>query len=141
MASSENVSTGLVALLIIYVIQINEDIAFFLLSLSYFEFQLVSLERCKKFAEIQGEAPAETTDPENVKDLTVNWPARGSIEFKNYSVKYRPNLPHVIDNLSVSINSSEKVTFLDDNFNLKSHARLVLLEELDQESRLSSYPC
>ena len=60
---------------------------------------------------IEGEAPAETKDPENVKDLTVNWPARGSIEFKNYSVKYRPNLPHVINNLNVSINSAEKVRF------------------------------
>ncbi len=111
MSDFDKVSAGLVAVLIMYVIQINEDISYLFLCKSYLEFQLVSLERCKKFTEIQGEAPAETKDPENVKDLTVNWPARGSIEFKNYFVKYRPNLPHVIDNLSVSINSAEKVCF------------------------------
>jgi len=60
---------------------------------------------------IEGEAPAETKNSENVQNLTVNWPARGAIEFKNYFVKYRPNLPHVIDDLSVSINASEKVPF------------------------------
>ncbi len=91
----------------------------------------------KFYNRIQGEAPAETRDPENVKDLTVNWPARGSIEFKNYFVKYRPNLPHVIDNLSVSINSAEKV-FFNGNLNLKSLIRLVLLEEQAQENQLSS---
>jgi len=73
-----------------------------------FEFDIPLI---KYYNRIQGEAPAETRDPENVKDLTVNWPARGSIEFKNYFVKYRPNLPHVIDNLSVKINAHEKVLF------------------------------
>ena len=74
-----------------------------------------------------------------MKDLTVNWPARGSIEFKNYFVKYRPNLPHVIHNLSVSINAHEKVIFLHNNSHLKSSTRLVLLEEQAQASQLSSY--
>jgi len=103
------VSAGLVALLIIYVIRINDDISYLFLMSSYFEFQLISLERCKKFTEVEGEAPAKTKEPEKVENMTSNWPARGSIEFKNYFVKYRPNLPHVIDNLSVSINSGEKV--------------------------------
>jgi len=127
----DTVSAGMVALLIIYVIQINEDIAFLFLCFSYFEFQLVSLERCKKFAEIVGEAPAETKDPENVENLTSNWPARGSIEFKNYFVKYRPNLPHVIDNLSVSINSGEKVGIVGRTGSGKSTFFLSLLRIIE----------
>ena len=63
---------------------------------------------------IEGEASAKTKNPESVKNLTETWPGQGSIEFKNYFVKYRPNLPHVIDNLSVSINSGEKVIFLNE---------------------------
>jgi len=47
----DNASAGLVALLIIYVLQINEDISLLFMAKSYFEFQLISLERCKKFAE------------------------------------------------------------------------------------------
>jgi len=104
----DTVSAGLVALLIIYVIEINDDISHLFLMSSDFEFQLISLERCKKFTEVEGEAPAKTKEPERVQNMTSNWPARGSIEFRNYFVKYRPNLPHVIDNLSVSINSGEK---------------------------------
>jgi len=127
----DTVPAGMVALLIIYVIQINEDIAYLFLCFSYFEFQLVSLERCKKFAEIVGEAPAETKDPENVENLTVNWPARGSIEFKNYFVKYRPNLPHVIDNLSVLIDSGEKVGIVGRTGSGKSTFFLSLLRIIE----------
>jgi len=127
----DTVSSGLIALLIMYVIQINDDIGYLFLCASYFEFQLVSLERCKKFAEIVGEAPAETKDPENVENLTSNWPARGSIEFKNYFVKYRPNLPHVIDNLSVSINSGEKVGIVGRTGSGKSTFFLSLLRIIE----------
>ena len=89
---------------------------------------------------IQGEAPAETADPENVQNLTANWPSRGSVEFKNYFVKYRPNLPHVIDNLNVSINSGEKVNFNGVRFKLNNGNRSVLWAEQDQANQPSSYP-
>jgi len=51
MSSFDSVSAGMVALLIIYVLQVNEDLSLLFLAKSYFEFQLISLERCKKFAE------------------------------------------------------------------------------------------
>jgi len=127
----DTVPAGLIALLIIYVIKINEDIAFLFLCASYFQFQLISLERCKKFAQIEGEAAAETHDPENVQNLTVNWPARGSIEFRNYFVKYRPNLPNVIENLSVFINSGEKIGIVGRTGSGKSTFFLSLLRILE----------
>jgi len=37
------------------------------------------------------------------------WPSKGIIEFKSYSVKYRPDTPIVLNNLSFMINSAEKV--------------------------------
>ena len=58
---------------------------------------------------IQAEADPKTRHPEDVRGYSPNWPANPSIEFKNFSVKYRPNLPYVINDLSLVINSGEKV--------------------------------
>ena len=40
-----------------------------------------------------------------------NWPAQGAIEFCDYSVRYRNNLPRVLKNVTLSIKSCEKVNF------------------------------
>ena len=106
---TSKLSAGVIGLLITYVIQINDDIISFLWSLSNIETKLVSFERCKKFTYIEGEANPKTQNPDAVQNYTSNWPARGGIDFKNYSVKYRPNLPNVIDNINLHINSGEKV--------------------------------
>lgn len=37
------------------------------------------------------------------------WPEKGEIEFRNYTVKYRPETPVIIDKLSLFINAGEKI--------------------------------
>ena len=61
---------------------------------------------------IEGEAPAKAKHPEQIANYSQQWPSNGTIEFKNYFVKYRPNLPQVIKDLSVRIAHGEKVIFL-----------------------------
>ncbi|KAJ2008341.1 ATP-binding cassette glutathione S-conjugate transporter ycf1 [Coemansia thaxteri] len=41
--------------------------------------------------------------------LAANWPAQGIIEFKNYSMRYRSELDTVLNQLTLTINSREKV--------------------------------
>ena len=65
------------------------------------------------FFRIEGERSAKTQNPEQVANYNQQWPRKGAIEFKNYFVKYRPNLPHVIKNLSVRIAHGEKVILND----------------------------
>ena len=38
-----------------------------------------------------------------------NWPSEGVIEFKNYSLRYRPDTELVLKNLSFSVQSKEKI--------------------------------
>jgi ABC-type multidrug transport system fused ATPase/permease subunit len=40
---------------------------------------------------------------------TTQWPTSGLLEFKNFSVKYRPGLPYVIKNLDLRVESGEKI--------------------------------
>jgi len=128
---TSKLTPGVVGLLITYVIQINDDIISFLWSLSNIETKLVSFERCKKFTYIEGEANPKTVNPDAVQNLTSNWPARGAIEFKNYSVKYRPNLPNVIDNISLSVSSAEKIGVVGRTGSGKSTLFLSILRILE----------
>jgi len=63
------------------------------------------------FFRIEGEASPKTSHPEEIDNYSDEWPSNGSIEFKNYYVKYRPNLPQVIKDLSVRIAHGEKVLY------------------------------
>ena len=47
-----------------------------------------------------------TTQPANVH---ASWPRTGLIEFKSYSMRYRPNLPLVLKQLTLTIKAGEKV--------------------------------
>jgi ABC-type multidrug transport system fused ATPase/permease subunit len=40
------------------------------------------------------------------------WPVRGEIEFNNVWLKYRPELPHVLRGLTVTIPAGSKVRAL-----------------------------
>jgi ABC-type multidrug transport system fused ATPase/permease subunit len=55
--------------------------------------------------EIEQEAPAEIESTKPPKD----WPSSGNIEFKNVDMKYAPELPLVLRNVSFSVKDQEKV--------------------------------
>ena len=51
------------------------------------------------------EEPHEISDKKPAQD----WPSRGSIEFKEVVMRYRPGLPLVLKGLSMSIDGGEKI--------------------------------
>ncbi|KAF9576697.1 hypothetical protein EC968_005470 [Mortierella alpina] len=73
---------------------------------TYSEIQnlLVSVERVDEYSEKPTEAPTETG-----ARLPPNWPAQGRVVFKNYSARYREGLDLVIEDVSISVQPSEKV--------------------------------
>ena len=65
-----------------------------------------SVERVVYYAtEIEQEAPHILLD----KAPPSPWPAEGCIEFKDVVFKYRPDLPPVLKDLTMSIQSREKI--------------------------------
>lgn len=69
---------------------------------------MVSADRCMKLLEVPQE---RLFDPENRNILQGRdqWPERGAMEFKNVSLKYRPDTATVLHDLSFKVRPGEKV--------------------------------
>ena len=72
------------------------------------ENNMVSMERCCKYMDIVQEKPSHIPEIDN-KLIEQGWPQMGDIEFKNFSVKYRPETEVVLKNVSFHILPKEKV--------------------------------
>ena len=71
------------------------------------EANIVSVERIEKYiTDLAQEKPRTLPRDET---LPSNWPARGSIEFKNFSARYRDELPLVMKDISINIKEGEKI--------------------------------
>jgi ABC-type multidrug transport system fused ATPase/permease subunit len=65
-----------------------------------------SVERIVHYTtEIEQEAPHEIPDQKS----PVSWPAQGQIVLKDVVLKYRPELPSVLNGLSMDVKAGEKV--------------------------------
>ena len=69
------------------------------------ETNVVSVERMKEYTDIESEAPWEVDDNKPCD----SWPDKGTIEFRNYSTRYRPGLDLVLSGITVNITGTEKV--------------------------------
>ncbi|RYG58976.1 hypothetical protein EON64_20730, partial [archaeon] len=84
------------------------------------ESQMVSVERVKEYAEMPGEAPHYLpADPALSNALSRGttsqlhsqsaWPKEGRVEFRSVALRYRSNLPKVLDGVNFVLNPREKV--------------------------------
>lgn len=65
-----------------------------------------SVERIVHYGtEIEEEAPHELPE----KKQKAHWPHQGEIHFQNVVLKYRPELPPVLRDMSMSIQAGEKI--------------------------------
>jgi ABC-type bacteriocin/lantibiotic exporter with double-glycine peptidase domain len=65
-----------------------------------------SVERVMHYARnIEQEAPHEYPN----KKTRSSWPSQGRLEFKNITLKYRPELPTVLKGISMNIKAGEKI--------------------------------
>jgi len=91
----------------------------------YLETEMTSSERCYEYAEIIQEAPAITE-----KDCE-DWPTNGIIEFQNYSVRYRPETPLILKDLTFKIKDKEKIGVVGRTGSGKSTLCLTLVRILE----------
>lgn len=65
---------------------------------------MVSVERVKEYSELEQEAP-EIVEPRP----PAAWPHQGQIDIERLCVRYAPDLPLVLDNISLNIKGGEKI--------------------------------
>ncbi|KAK9886057.1 hypothetical protein WA026_014840 [Henosepilachna vigintioctopunctata] len=101
----DSINAGLVGLSVSYALQITQILNWVVRMTSDIETNIVAVERIKEYAETPQEAPWDI--PSKTPPLT--WPEIGTVEFKNFSVKYRPELDLVLKKVAFSIQGGEKV--------------------------------
>ncbi|ODV84224.1 hypothetical protein CANARDRAFT_8901 [[Candida] arabinofermentans NRRL YB-2248] len=102
---SGKVTPGLVGLSVSYALQVTQSLNWIVRMTVDIESNIVSVERVIEYAELDHEAELII---ENKRPAT-NWPFNGTINFKNYSTKYRPELDMVLKNINLSIQKKEKI--------------------------------
>lgn len=69
------------------------------------ETNIIAIERIKDYSELPQESPwlIEESDPKS------EWPQKGSITFQDYSVRYRPGLDLILNQINVKIEGGERI--------------------------------
>ncbi|KPM46020.1 Metal resistance protein YCF1 [Neonectria ditissima] len=104
-ANGSNLSPGLVGLAMSYALQITTSLNWIVRQTVEVETNIVSVERVLEYAALPSEAPEIIAD----KRPAVSWPAKGEVDFVNYSTRYREGLDLVLKNINLDIKSHEKI--------------------------------
>ncbi|KAA1470346.1 P-loop containing nucleoside triphosphate hydrolase protein [Dentipellis sp. KUC8613] len=102
---TSHVDAGLVGLVLTYALNMTSSLNWVVRSASEVEQNIVSVERILHYIKLESEAPYELPE---AKPLGL-WPLEGRVEFRNYSLKYRPASEPVLRDINLDIKPSEKV--------------------------------
>lgn len=123
------IDPGSAGLSLSYAIGFAENILWLVRLYAMNEQNMNSVERIKEYLEVEQEAPAivEKNRPPQ------NWPDQGSVEFINFTTRYRADLDPVLRNLSFKIGAREKVGIVGRTGAGKSSLALALFRALEAE--------
>ncbi|ETN05307.1 hypothetical protein PPTG_23495 [Phytophthora nicotianae INRA-310] len=124
---------GLAGVSLTYAFSVTQALNWSVRMLSQLQTQMVSVERIKNYTIMDTEA--ELTSVGKLPPAQ-EWPSAGAIEFRNVNLRYRPGLPRVLRNLSLSIRPQEKIGIVGRTGAGKSSlvVALMRLVELDSGS-------
>ncbi|KFH64460.1 hypothetical protein MVEG_09196 [Podila verticillata NRRL 6337] len=91
---------------------------------------LVNAERLREYTQLQTEAPEESSEAGLVL-VPLSWPEQGQIVFENYSTRYREGLDLVLKNISITVESGEKVGIVGRTGAGKSSLTLALFRMIE----------
>ncbi|XP_037664364.1 canalicular multispecific organic anion transporter 2 isoform X2 [Choloepus didactylus] len=122
-----SLNPGLVGLSVSYALQLTMALNWMVRMMSDLESNIVAVERVKEYTKTETEAPwviEGSCPPEG-------WPQHGEVEFRNYSVRYRPGLELVLKDLSLRVHGGEKVGIVGRTGAGKSSMTLCLFRILE----------
>ncbi|NWJ05847.1 MRP6 protein, partial [Crypturellus undulatus] len=100
-----HLSPGAAGFSISYALQITGVLNWMVRSWTEIENNIVSVERVREYLRTPKEAPWTL----NGKSQDQAWLTEGRIEFRNYSLRYRPDLDLALKHVSLTINRQEKI--------------------------------
>ncbi|KIY69721.1 multidrug resistance-associated ABC transporter [Cylindrobasidium torrendii FP15055 ss-10] len=98
---------SLIGFALVFTNSLPDDILFMVRRFVGLEQSMVALERVKEYSELPRE-PAEIIEPRPAQD----WPAEGRVQVKDLVIRYAPNLPNVLHNISFEVKPGEKIGIL-----------------------------
>ncbi|XP_040856624.1 ATP-binding cassette sub-family C member 3 isoform X2 [Ochotona curzoniae] len=122
-----SLNPGLVGLSVSYALQVTMSLNWLVRMMSDLESNIVAVERVKEYSKTETEAPwvVESSRPPK------GWPPHGEVEFRDYSVRYRPGLDLVLKQLNVHVHGGEKVGIVGRTGAGKSSMTLCLFRILE----------
>ena len=105
-AGSHVVNPGTIGLALSYALQITGLLNMTVRLAAVAENGFNAVERVKEYIEVDSEA---VEAPEGAPKPPRDWPSHGKIEFDDVSMKYRPDLPPVLNNLDFTAEAGQKI--------------------------------
>ncbi|CCD26193.1 putative ATP-binding cassette multidrug transporter VMR1 NDAI_0H00190 [Naumovozyma dairenensis CBS 421] len=129
----DNLDSGLAGISLTYAISFTEAALWLVRFYADVEMNMNSVERLKEYMEIDQEPYEEHLERSEVLAVD-NWPRNGKIEVNNLSLRYAPNLPKVIKNVTFVVEPNCKVGVVGRTGAGKSTIITALFRFLDAET-------
>ncbi|RHZ61323.1 putative ABC bile acid transporter [Aspergillus thermomutatus] len=123
------IDAGAAGLSLTYAVTFTENVLWLVRLYSEVQQSMNSVERVKEYLDVEQEAKAVIVDSRPPAD----WPTGGSVEFINYTTRYRPDLDPVLRSVSFAVKPGEKVGIVGRTGAGKSSLALALFRGLEAE--------
>jgi len=131
LSAGGHLNPGVVGLAITYAMKLTDTLNQVNRESADRETQMVSVERMHQYScDVEPEAALEIPD----RDPPATWPSRGDLDLHNVTMRYRPELPIVLDNLSVSIKGGQRIGVVGRTGCGKSSLMLTLLRIIEPQA-------
>lgn len=125
----DNIDSGKAGISLTYAITFTEGALWLVRLYSNVEMNMNSVERLKEYMDVEQEPYRQS-----ILTPPVDWPQQGRIEVNDLSLRYAPNLPKIIKNVSFTVDPGSKVGIVGRTGAGKSTIITALFRFLDPET-------
>lgn len=124
------IDAGAAGLSLTYSVTFTENVLWLVRMYSEMQQGMNSVERVKEYLDVDQEADAVIPDSRP----PANWPDKGTVDFTDYTTRYRPDLDSVLREVSFRVQPGEKVGIVGRTGAGKSSLALALFRGLEAET-------
>ncbi|KAG0086734.1 hypothetical protein BGZ92_007908 [Podila epicladia] len=106
--SRNTINAATAGLVLSYLTRTASDMNWVVQCTATLENNMNSVERLVHYVKNLPQEPPTKTHPD-LRPSLRSWPSQGAIEFRNVSMRYRPELPYVLRDVSFSVQAGQKI--------------------------------